>query len=345
MDDELGVPSSESTEVYAYALRMGSMTTGDDSVATHLGLSATAVDAAIDRLRRLCLLRDQTIDGARRLVPVDPEVAAASLVAPIDEEVYRQRAAINQIRQHLDAFRPYYDRVRTQPTGQVMELRDDLEVVGHLHLAAQACTREVLGFVGTGWGDARPSPAVWAELAERGVRLRLLLPHAVRSQIRARAQLDALIARGAEVRTSGQVPRQIVIFDAAVAVLLHDEPVAGTLGVAIQHPPTVTLLKEVVASAWGSGHAYLADELGYREVADNLHRTIVELLAEGLTDEAIARRLGVSVRTCRRHIAALLQRLDAVSRFQAGVLATATGLLDRDNNPGHRVSRHLCAVG
>jgi hypothetical protein len=31
----------------------------------------------------------------------------------------------------------------------------------------------------------------------------------------------------------------------------------------------------------------------------------------------------MSVRTCRRHIAALLQNLDAVSRFQAGVLAAS----------------------
>ncbi|XVV00746.1 LuxR C-terminal-related transcriptional regulator [Actinosynnema sp. CA-248983] len=66
---------------------------------------------------------------------------------------------------------------------------------------------------------------------------------------------------------------------------------------------------------------------GYAEAVDDLHRSIARLMASGLTDEGVARHLGMSVRTCRRHIAALLQNLNSVSRFQAGVQAAA--LLDR----------------
>ena len=50
-------------------------------------------------------------------------------------------------------------------------------------------------------------------------------------------------------------------------------------------------------------------------------------LASGLTDDAHAARLGMSVRTCRRHIAVLFELLGAESRFQAGVLAAQRGLL------------------
>ncbi|MEU9130595.1 helix-turn-helix transcriptional regulator, partial [Kitasatospora sp. NPDC048540] len=46
--------------------------------------------------------------------------------------------------------------------------------------------------------------------------------------------------------------------------------------------------------------------------------TIMELLAAGLKDESIARRLGMSLRTTRRHIADIMEELDAASRFQAG---------------------------
>ncbi|MFK0169623.1 helix-turn-helix transcriptional regulator [Streptomyces sp. NPDC090306] len=57
-------------------------------------------------------------------------------------------------------------------------------------------------------------------------------------------------------------------------------------------------------------------------------RLVLQLLADGHLDEGIARRLNVSVRTCRRIIAALMDRLDARSRFQAGVIAASRGWMD-----------------
>jgi DNA-binding CsgD family transcriptional regulator len=51
------------------------------------------------------------------------------------------------------------------------------------------------------------------------------------------------------------------------------------------------------------------------------------LRAEGHTDEAIAKRLGVSHRTARRIASELMERLDARSRFEAGVRALQQGWL------------------
>lgn len=56
-------------------------------------------------------------------------------------------------------------------------------------------------------------------------------------------------------------------------------------------------------------------------------RTIITLMAAGLTDEAIARRLRLSRRTVVRRITALLDRLGATTRFQAGVQAANRGWL------------------
>ncbi|MFD0508094.1 hypothetical protein ACFQ0G_45580 [Streptomyces chiangmaiensis] len=47
------------------------------------------------------------------------------------------------------------------------------------------------------------------------------------------------------------------------------------------------------------------------------------MLKAGLKDQAIARQLGYSPRTATRKIAALMTRLGASTRFQAGVEATA----------------------
>ena len=50
------------------------------------------------------------------------------------------------------------------------------------------------------------------------------------------------------------------------------------------------------------------------------------MLTTGLTDEAAARRMGMSLRTYRRRVAELMRLLEAESRFQAGVRAGELGL-------------------
>ncbi|WP_260192025.1 response regulator transcription factor [Actinophytocola gossypii] len=55
--------------------------------------------------------------------------------------------------------------------------------------------------------------------------------------------------------------------------------------------------------------------------------TILRLLAESLTDEAVARKLGVSVRTVRKDVATTMSDMSAHSRFQAGVYPARLGML------------------
>ena len=52
---------------------------------------------------------------------------------------------------------------------------------------------------------------------------------------------------------------------------------------------------------------------------------VLRQLAAGHTDEAIARSLGTSVRTVRRHIGATLDALGINTRFAAGAAAAKRG--------------------
>jgi len=61
---------------------------------------------------------------------------------------------------------------------------------------------------------------------------------------------------------------------------------------------------------------------------DQTRVAILRLMAEGEKDEAISRRLSISVRTCRRQIADYMAQVGASSRFQAGVIAARSGHLD-----------------
>lgn len=62
----------------------------------------------------------------------------------------------------------------------------------------------------------------------------------------------------------------------------------------------------------------------------DLNQQILCYLALGCTDEQIARRLSLSVRTVRRRIAGVMSELDAASRFAAGVKAARQGRICRE---------------
>lgn len=63
---------------------------------------------------------------------------------------------------------------------------------------------------------------------------------------------------------------------------------------------------------------------------------IVRLLAQGLTDDAVAQRLDLAKRTYRRRLDGVLSKLGARSRFQAGAVAAQrswlTGSVGREGD-------------
>ncbi|MDQ3982419.1 MAG: helix-turn-helix transcriptional regulator [Actinomycetota bacterium] len=54
-------------------------------------------------------------------------------------------------------------------------------------------------------------------------------------------------------------------------------------------------------------------------------RAVASLLVTGMTDEMAARRLGLSRRTFRRRLKAVMDKLGARSRFQAGFMLAEAG--------------------
>jgi DNA-binding NarL/FixJ family response regulator len=76
---------------------------------------------------------------------------------------------------------------------------------------------------------------------------------------------------------------------------------------------------------------------------DEKRLRVLHLLADGYTDERIARRMGVSTRTVVRVVAQLQDDLGAKSRFQLALAAQRAGLIDggatgRDSSDGNRLS-------
>jgi DNA-binding CsgD family transcriptional regulator len=314
--------------VYRYAARTGGIDSLD-TVALDLGLDAGTVNEAVRHLVESHLLREE--DGGRLLVPVDPEVAAALLVSPMEREIYQRRELIAQIQKRIEVFRQDYASTGrpTSELSSVEHVAGSMEVRGYLKIASDACRDEMMVL-----RSGRPDDdefddflRMCAHLLDRGVTVRIICQHRSRADLTTRMKIKSLADAGALVRTVSHIPRAAVVFDRSVAVLLGSAGGEATAS-RVRNDDVVQFLLDVFNHLWDAATPLASFESGYAEVADDLQQTIAGLMAKGFTDEVLARKLGMSVRTCRRHIAALMRDLDAVSRFQAGVQAARRSLVD-----------------
>lgn len=312
--------------VYRHAVQRGAIESLEEA-ANLLRLPATEMFAAVSRLFELRLLRIDDTAG-RRLVPVDPGTAAAALVSPVERAMYERRELADRLRDRIEAVtRPVggtEPAVRAAPVGAIDNLEGAAEIRGLFKLAGETCRREVLiqrpGHDDEDLLDYLLEPCY--RTLGLGVAVRLVGPHRSRAGFASRAKARRLIEDGAQIRTVSHLPQAAVVFDHSLAVMLT-VPGAGEPPTArrIRDGEVVRYLVDLFNHLWEGAAPYALDEPGYADVTDSLHQSIARLMAEGLTDDVVARRLGMSVRTCRRHIAAMLRDLDSVSRFQAGVQA------------------------
>ncbi|MEV0193270.1 helix-turn-helix transcriptional regulator, partial [Kitasatospora purpeofusca] len=115
---------------------------------------------------------------------------------------------------------------------------------------------------------------------------------------------------------------QMIIVDGALALL----PARSGGALVIREPDLLTYLLDVFARDWENATPFASGPQAAHDIAVTVKQSILVLLAKGLKDESIARRLGISLRTCRRHVSEILEGLGAHSRFQAGVFAERRGL-------------------
>ncbi|WP_084143496.1 BTAD domain-containing putative transcriptional regulator [Amycolatopsis taiwanensis] len=155
-----------------------------------------------------------------------------------------------------------------------------------------------------------------------GVRYRVLCPDAVRLS----GPLNSLSLAGADVRTDAEVPMEALVIDGTAVVL----PADGSAGATIfRSPGVVTATAGLFERVWQAAVPLIPADLSRAddEVLTHRERDLLALLCSGSTDESAAVKLGISVRTVRRMVADIMNRLGARSRFQAGVKAVDRGWL------------------
>ncbi|MFG2139928.1 hypothetical protein [Streptomyces sp. NPDC048650] len=136
----------------------------------------------------------------------------------------------------------------------------------------------------------------------------------------------------AQVRISTVDVQGMMIFDRRYALMWRAKH--GRSCLLVHSPVIVEPLLKLLDSAWEGACDLETFVRHHQNMLDEKTPQILRLLSSGRKDEVAARQLGISVRTYRRHVAGLMEILGAESRFEAGVKATALGLIDVDLRGG-----------
>ncbi|PUB29815.1 regulatory LuxR family protein [Promicromonospora sp. AC04] len=322
------------------------------AVAEGVGLSTDELRAALSALERdRLVVRVPDAPGrptGERWTALPPRSVLTTLLA-------QRRLEIAVWELHVDDLERAYQESTGQAGGTALvDVVVGVQQVGALywHLMETA-TQEVLHLARPPY--LQPTPELLGQVnrpaMSPAVELRSVYESATFTDP---VSLDTALggrSTGAGLRLSPQVPLKLVIVDQRIAMLPAAGDDAGGASLVVHAPAIVGALAELFERVWdaampqsmwdfhggGAGVRPEADEASDRGSwsppprlqLEGRTRSILDLMAGGLTDEAIARTLDVSRRTVQAEVTALAEKLGARTRFQIGLFAAEQGLLSR----------------
>ncbi|MFJ1707549.1 LuxR C-terminal-related transcriptional regulator [Kitasatospora sp. NPDC088346] len=331
-----GIPRLTRAEAraYAHAVDAGSIT--PDALLAELGRTEPGTDGepVVERLLALHLLRRSATEP-RQLVPVSPHLAYQDLVASIEREISQLQREMEVTRADLAPLQEVYERgnaqhLRVEAVRVVTDLAEVRRIITEL---AGECQSEVMTSQPGGARDEEvlhESLAKAEALLERGVGMRTLYQHSAQFSPATITYAEHVVPLGAEIRTLGDGFMRMIVFDQHTAILpLRDDPLGALI---VQEPNLVGFAAATFERAWTMALPFPSryDRDQVMAISTDIKMAVIRMLAQGLDDKVIARRMGISLRTCQRHVAEIMERLGARSRVHLGFLISERNVF------GHR---------
>lgn len=300
-----------------------------------LGFAEGEFDEAVGSLRAAGLIRET--DEGELADLVSPEATLARVVdiqhARLSEVVAFQQSTQAVLKALGDRLVSLH--AERELGEQMQVLRGPERITAALEDAAYRARKEILSLHP---GVPLPSDALDESRArnqralDRGVRMRSVHLNSMLRVPHGHTHVRALLEAGVGVRVAPVLPFRLIIVDRTLTFTSIRSADGEALALRLQGKELGHLLYEVFEYCWlsaqvvdqtGSGEADGEPLFSEREIA------VIRMLFEGRTDNAMARALGVSPRTLRRLMTAVMDKLGAESRFQAGVRAAELGLVGK----------------
>lgn len=300
-------------QVYRALILRASATTPE--IAALTGLSETDVAVA---LRQLADRGLASADGTEH-VAAPPAVALGQLVRDRRDELRQAELDLVML---AEAHRLAGGGRRA---GDVVEVITGADGVRHRFIQIQQAARHDLrAFV-------LPNPAVLEgnehheeeHALNRGVRYRVILDRAVLTEPGMAKRAADTAAAGEEIRISESLPLKMVIADSDLALLPLAPDAGGAAAILVHASGLLEALVALFEAVWERAYPLRTspagdDVIGRPAEVEEFDTRILALLLAGLTDQAVAGQLDVSLRTVQRRVRALMEIAGVQTRIQLG---------------------------
>jgi len=250
----------------------------------------------------------------------DPSTYDGGALLVLEEQLRRELDRIEERRRDLAASRELLSKVTsialgaTEPPSEPISDAIAPSVVNRLLTETTGILRNYVLTVSEGPALDESTMRANEERIRRGEQQRAVYPASALSSPQGQRWMTVWAEVGEEQRILPATDTEFAVFgeSAVVALAGWNDPSTGYT--VIRDPLTVRLYTAYFDLAWR--HAVPAPAVGGRDVGGD--PKLVELLERGMKDEAIARYLGVSLRTVRRRVAHLMAVNGVDTRFQLG---------------------------
>ncbi|MEU4394339.1 helix-turn-helix domain-containing protein [Kribbella sp. NPDC023855] len=316
--------SSAEETLYLALLDTSSLTV--DEIAGLLDITSTGVQKATATLEAAGLI--SRLPGTPyRYCAVDPGIGFAALLAAQHEQARAAEENVGRARAVADQLAERYRlRGARHPVDLVEVVVGEDAVRQRVYQIQDAAQREVRGI------DIPPyltKPASELTSLAAGITTRWLYD---RSALDVPGKLDeiaAMAAAGEQGRLIHNAPMKMMISDDQFALIALTSQDTGTVSALVVGPSIFfDGLVRMFESLWSYAVPLRpTDPKPGADLPTPEDSQLLAMLATGLTDQAIAHRRGVSLRTVQKRVGRLMEQLNAGTRFEAGVRAKARGWL------------------
>lgn len=319
--------SQASIELYQFSIVQPGWSKTDASTA--LGYTAREIDAAISELLDQRLLQAPA-PGIDQFVAMSPEVALSELVDEDERTLQDLRLSITARRREFSSLIPLYQAARKNlADDSTVEVLEDSAVIRRLVMdyGRDVTSNVLIAQPGQGSTADVHEESIKKDLAllESGIIRKNLYHDTTRDHVPTKKAVAALAPAGGEYRTLPYVPMRMMIFDQNLVVVSRQQFPDDSAALVIRDANLISIFTHLFHVGWEIARPFPLEEEPTPSELNNIQRLILNGLANGYADESIARRLDINVRTCRRHIAWMLEELGATSRFQAAIKAREAG--------------------
>lgn len=264
--------------------------------------------------------------GEAVYVPAPPGVSLNALLRERQDEL---RKVEHEVAALVEEYRS------SDLARDVIEVMTDVETVRRRFFQIQDAAREEVRSMVVPNLTVVPHRANTAEHEgmRRGVRYRVVVDRrALQDAPDMGADVRRSLARGQQIRIVDAVPVKMMIVDSETAMLpLHHDRHGSPASVLIHRSGLLAVLIAFFEAEWARAFPLLpgaaADEVVEERPGglEEEEAQVLALLLAGLTDQAVAGQLDVSLRTVHRRVHQLMAKAGVESRIQLGWAAARRG--------------------